>query len=152
MSKADVRRLALLLSVVVALAAPAFAQSQATTGVIEGVVSDESGAPVSGATVTLRNTATNFERVVATDADGRFRGLLLPLGPYWVSVSLTGFATGNAAKTHGLRSVDVKVKGPGSGRESAIRALQTVGIEVKSIRDVTPIPHNGCRPTKRRRV
>src|SRR5690348_17389343 len=59
---------------------------------------------------------------------------------------------GNAAKTYGLRSVDVKVKGPGSGRESAIRALQTVGIEVKSIRDVTPIPHNGCRPTKRRRV
>jgi small subunit ribosomal protein S11 len=59
---------------------------------------------------------------------------------------------GNTAKTYGLRSVDVKVKGPGSGRESAIRALQTVGIEVKSIRDVTPIPHNGCRPTKRRRV
>ena len=53
---------------------------------------------------------------------------------------------------YGLRTVDVKVKGPGSGRESAIRALQTVGIEVKSIRDVTPIPHNGCRPTKRRRV
>ena len=61
-------------------------------------------------------------------------------------------SAGNAAKTYGLRSVDVRVKGPGSGRESAIRALQTVGIEVKSIRDVTPIPHNGCRPTKRRRV
>src|SRR5690606_26820318 len=59
---------------------------------------------------------------------------------------------GNAAKTYGLRSLDVKVKGPGAGRESAIRALQTVGIEVKSIRDVTPIPHNGCRPPKRRRV
>ena len=59
---------------------------------------------------------------------------------------------GNTAKTYGLRSVEVKVKGPGSGRESAIRALQTVGIEVKSIRDVTPIPHNGCRPPKRRRV
>ena len=59
---------------------------------------------------------------------------------------------GNAAKTYGLRSVEVRIKGPGSGRESAIRALQTVGIEVKSIRDVTPIPHNGCRPTKRRRV
>ena len=59
---------------------------------------------------------------------------------------------GNAAKTHGLRSVEVRVKGPGSGRESAIRALQTIGIDVKSIRDVTPIPHNGCRPTKRRRV
>src|ERR1700752_706819 len=61
-------------------------------------------------------------------------------------------SAGNTAKTYGLRSVGVRVKGPGSGRESAIRALQTVGIEVKSIRDVTPIPHNGCRPTKRRRV
>ena len=61
-------------------------------------------------------------------------------------------AAGNAAKNFGLRSADVRVKGPGSGRESAIRALQTVGIEVKSIRDVTPIPHNGCRPPKRRRV
>ena len=61
-------------------------------------------------------------------------------------------AAGNAAKTVGLRSVEVLVKGPGSGRESAIRALQTIGIEVKSIRDVTPIPHNGCRPPKRRRV
>jgi small subunit ribosomal protein S11 len=59
---------------------------------------------------------------------------------------------GNAAKTFGLRSLEVKVKGPGAGRESAIRALQTVGIDVKSIRDVTPIPHNGCRPAKRRRV
>ena len=58
----------------------------------------------------------------------------------------------NTAKQVGLRSVDVRVTGPGSGRESAIRALQTVGIEVKSIRDVTPIPHNGCRPAKRRRV
>jgi small subunit ribosomal protein S11 len=61
-------------------------------------------------------------------------------------------SAGNGAKAYGLRSVDVRVKGPGSGRESAIRALQTIGIEVKSIRDVTPIPHNGCRPTKRRRV
>jgi len=59
---------------------------------------------------------------------------------------------GNAAKTVGLRSVEVKVKGPGAGRESAVRALSTVGIDVKSIRDITPIPHNGCRPTKRRRV
>jgi small subunit ribosomal protein S11 len=59
---------------------------------------------------------------------------------------------GNAAKAMGLRSVEVRVTGPGSGRESAIRALQTIGIDVKSIRDVTPIPHNGCRPPKRRRV
>ena len=51
---------------------------------------------------------------------------------------------GNAAKSYGLRTVEVRVKGPGAGRESAIRALQTVGIEVKSIRDVTPIPHNGA--------
>jgi small subunit ribosomal protein S11 len=58
----------------------------------------------------------------------------------------------NAAKQVGLRSVEVRVTGPGSGRESAIRALQTVGIEVKSIKDVTPIPHNGCRPPKKRRV
>jgi small subunit ribosomal protein S11 len=61
-------------------------------------------------------------------------------------------AAGNAAKAYGLRSVEARVKGPGAGRESAIRALQTVGIDVKSIRDVTPIPHNGCRPPKRRRV
>ena len=61
-------------------------------------------------------------------------------------------AAGNTAKTYGLRSIEVRVKGPGAGRESAIRALQTIGIDVKSIRDVTPIPHNGCRPPKRRRV
>jgi small subunit ribosomal protein S11 len=59
---------------------------------------------------------------------------------------------GNVAKTFGMRSCEVLVKGPGSGRESAVRALQNAGIEVKSIRDVTPIPHNGCRPPKRRRV
>ena len=58
----------------------------------------------------------------------------------------------NAARDHGMRSVEVRVKGPGSGRESAIRALATAGLEVRSIKDVTPIPHNGCRPPKRRRV
>lgn len=57
-----------------------------------------------------------------------------------------------AARDHGVRTVDVRVKGPGSGRESSIRAMQAAGIEVKSIKDVTPIPHNGCRPPKRRRV
>lgn len=57
-----------------------------------------------------------------------------------------------AAMEHGLKSVEVFVKGPGSGREAAIRALQTVGLEVRMIKDVTPIPHNGCRPPKRRRV
>ncbi len=57
-----------------------------------------------------------------------------------------------AAMEHGLKTVEVYVKGPGQGREAAIRALQTVGLEVKMIKDVTPIPHNGCRPPKRRRV
>jgi small subunit ribosomal protein S11 len=61
-------------------------------------------------------------------------------------------ACATAAREHGLRSLDIRVKGPGSGRESAIRALQAAGVEIKSIRDVTPIPHNGCRPPKRRRV
>ena len=57
-----------------------------------------------------------------------------------------------AAMEHGLKTVEVYVKGPGSGRESAIRALQTAGLDVNMIKDVTPIPHNGCRPPKRRRV
>jgi small subunit ribosomal protein S11 len=71
----------------------------------------------------------------------------------------TPFAAGQAsekaaiaAKDHGVSSVDVLVKGPGSGRESAIRSLQSQGIVIRTIRDVTPIPHNGCRPPKRRRV
>ena len=57
-----------------------------------------------------------------------------------------------AAIEHGLKTVEVFVKGPGSGRESAIRALETVGLQITMIKDVTPIPHNGCRPPKRRRV
>ena len=71
----------------------------------------------------------------------------------------TPFAAGEVAETaakaameHGLKTVEVFVKGPGAGRESAIRALQTAGLEITSIKDVTPIPHNGCRPPKRRRV
>ena len=57
-----------------------------------------------------------------------------------------------AAMVHGLKTVEVMVKGPGSGREAAIRALQAAGLDVTSIKDVTPVPHNGCRPPKRRRV
>ena len=71
----------------------------------------------------------------------------------------TPFAAQTAAETaakaameHGLKTVEVYVKGPGAGREAAIRALQAAGLEVTMIKDVTPIPHNGCRPTKRRRV
>jgi small subunit ribosomal protein S11 len=58
----------------------------------------------------------------------------------------------NMARDHGMRSVDVRVSGPGSGRESAVRALAAAGLDVRTIRDVTPVPHNGCRPPKRRRV
>ena len=56
------------------------------------------------------------------------------------------------AQEHGMRNIEVRVKGPGSGRESALRALQTAGLNITSIKDVTPVPHNGCRPPKRRRV
>jgi small subunit ribosomal protein S11 len=86
----------------------------------------------------------------------------------WASAGTAGFkgsrkstpyAAGQAAETaarramdHGLRQVEVRVKGPGSGREAAIRALQAAGLQVTSIRDATPIPHNGCRAPKRRRV
>lgn len=59
---------------------------------------------------------------------------------------------GTAAKAFGMRAIEVRVKGPGAGRESAVRALSNVGLDVKHIRDVTPIPHNGCRPPKKRRV
>ena len=59
---------------------------------------------------------------------------------------------GRKAMEHGMRTLEVEVKGPGAGRESALRALQAVGFNITSIRDVTPIPHNGCRPRKRRRV
>lgn len=59
---------------------------------------------------------------------------------------------GNKAKEHGMKNLEVEVRGPGSGRESALRALQAAGFQITAIRDVTPIPHNGCRPRKRRRV
>jgi small subunit ribosomal protein S11 len=71
----------------------------------------------------------------------------------------TAFAAQRAAEEaakrameHGLRQIDVRVKGPGSGREAAIRSLQATGLQITSIRDITPVPHNGCRPPKRRRV
>ncbi len=87
------RSIALIALVALALVPSVLAQSQATTGVIEGTVFDASGAPVPGASVTIRNTATNFERVLQTDSGGGFRGLLLPLGPYRVTVAMPGFAT-----------------------------------------------------------
>ena len=99
---------------------------------------------------TFNNTDTQGNAISWASAGGLgFRG----------SRKSTPFAAQTAAETaakaameHGLKIVEVYVKGPGSGREAAIRALQTVGLEVKMIKDVTPIPHNGCRPPKRRRV
>lgn len=70
--------------------------------------------------------------------------------PYAAQVAAE--AAARKAQEHGLKTVEVEVKGPGAGRESALRALQAVGLTVTAIRDVTPIPHNGCRPPKRRRV
>ena len=70
--------------------------------------------------------------------------------PY--AAQLAAEDAGKKASEHGVKIVDIEVQGPGSGRESALRALQVVGFQVNSIRDVTPIPHNGCRPKKRRSV
>ncbi len=70
--------------------------------------------------------------------------------PY--AAQMAADAAGRKAMEHGMRTLEIEVRGPGSGRESALRALQAVGFIISSIRDVTPIPHNGCRPPKRRRV
>ncbi|WP_282606947.1 30S ribosomal protein S11 [Pelagibius sp. Alg239-R121] len=70
--------------------------------------------------------------------------------PY--AAQLAAEDAGRKAQDHGMKTLEVNVKGPGSGRESALRALQAVGFTITAIRDVTPIPHNGCRPPKRRRV
>ena len=102
----------------------------------------------------------NNTQVTITDLHGNLLG--------WSSAGRVGFkgsrkSTAYAAQqvaqdaarqamAHGMREIEVRVKGPGSGRESAIRALQAIGLEVTLIRDVTPIPHNGCRPRKKRRV
>ena len=98
--------------------------------------------------ITVADPAGN---VVAWSSSGRqgFKGSRKGT-PF--AAQMAASAAASAAQEHGVRQVDVRVKGPGAGRESSIRALQASGLEVKSIKDVTPIPHNGCRPPKRRRV
>jgi small subunit ribosomal protein S11 len=102
----------------------------------------------------------NNTQVTITDAQGNLIG--------WSSAGRVGFkgsrkSTAYAAQqvaqdaarqamSHGMKEVEIRIKGPGSGRESAIRALQAIGLEISSIKDVTPVPHNGCRPRKKRRV
>jgi small subunit ribosomal protein S11 len=106
------------------------------------------------------NASFNNTIVTITDAQGNAIA--------WCSSGMSGFkgsrkstpfaaqmaaeGAGRKAMEHGMRTIEILVRGPGSGRESALRALQAVGLAVTSIRDVTPIPHNGCRPPKRRRV
>jgi small subunit ribosomal protein S11 len=100
---------------------------------------------------TIISIADNYGNVISWASAGNvgFKGSRKNT-PYAAQV-----AAESAAKTAmdlGLKTIDVEVKGPGSGREAAIRSLQAAGLEIQSIRDVTPIPHNGCRPPKKRRV
>ena len=110
----------------------------------------------------IAHIQASFNNTLVTIADGEGRVIS------WKSSGSLGFRgsrkgtpfaaqqaamnAANMAREHGVRSLEVRVSGPGSGRESAIRALGAAGLEVRTIRDVTPIPHNGCRPPKRRRV
>ena len=98
--------------------------------------------------VTLTDTAGNALSWASAGGLG-FRGSRKNT-PY--AAQMAAETAAKAAMEHGLKTVEVKVKGPGSGREAAIRALQAAGLEVTMITDVTPVPHNGCRPPKRRRV
>jgi len=106
------------------------------------------------------NASFNNTMITITDAQGNtvswsssgtqgFKGSRKST-PY--AAQMAAEDAGKKAMEHGMRTIEVEVKGPGAGRESALRALQAVGFQITSIRDVTPIPHNGCRPPKRRRV
>lgn len=100
------------------------------------------------ATITLTDPSGNVLAWASAGTVG-FKGSRKST-PY--AAGLAAEEAARRAMEHGLRQVDVRIKGPGSGREAAIRSLQAAGLQVTSIRDVTPIPHNGCRPRKRRRV
>ena len=106
------------------------------------------------------NATFNNTHITITDAQGNtiawssagnqgFKGSRKST-PYAAQIAAED--AGQKAKEHGMKPLSVQVKGPGSGREAALRALQAVGFEITAIRDVTPVPHNGCRPRKRRRV
>ena len=110
----------------------------------------------------VAHVAATFNNTVITITDAQGNAIA------WSSSGMQGFkgsrkstpfaaqmaaeGAGRKAMEHGMRTIEILVRGPGSGRESALRALQAVGLAVTSIRDVTPIPHNGCRPPKRRRM
>jgi hypothetical protein len=131
-----------------------FAQSQATTGVIEGTVSDATGGVLPGVTVTLRNTATNFEQVQVTDGSGRFRGVLLPLGPYEVKAALEGFAQqvlkGIDLGVGQTRTLDIKLGTAVTSEEIVVTAeaplietARTEGATRLGEEAVSDLPNNG---------
>ncbi len=138
-----------------ATAADVLSEGEATKKVVKAKHSKNVVQGVAHIMATFNNTVVSI-----TDLKGRVIG--------WSSAGRVGFkgsrkSTGYAAQlvaqdaarqgmAHGLREIEVWVKGPGSGREAAIRALQAIGLEITVIKDVTPVPHNGCRPPKRRRV
>ena len=149
-------------------AAPAVAAPVAAPTAAELLADDSAGKKIIKAkgakniAIGIANILATFNNTIVaiTDMQGNILG--------WSSAGRVGFkgsrkSTAFAAQqvaqdaarqamSHGMKEVQVKVKGPGSGRESAIRALQAIGLEISSIKDVTPIPHNGCRPRKKRRV
>lgn len=98
--------------------------------------------------VTFTDTQGNTIAWSSAGAEG-FKGSRKST-PYAAQVAAE--AAGRKAREHGMETIEIEVSGPGAGRESALRALQSVGFNITAIRDVTPIPHNGCRPRKRRRV
>ena len=136
-------------------AAELLADEAATRKIIKAKGSKNIASGIANISATFNNT-----QVTITDMQGNVLG--------WSSAGRVGFkgsrkSTAYAAQqvaqdaarqamSHGMKEIEVRVKGPGSGRESAIRALQAIGLEITTIKDVTPVPHNGCRPRKKRRV
>jgi small subunit ribosomal protein S11 len=146
-------------TVAVAAAAPTAAELLADDPNAKKIVKAKGSKNISTGVANILATFNNTQ-VTITDMHGNLLG--------WSSAGRVGFkgsrkSTAYAAQqvaqdaarqamAHGMREIEVRVKGPGSGRESAIRALQAIGLEVTVIKDVTPVPHNGCRPRKKRRV
>jgi small subunit ribosomal protein S11 len=139
--------------------APTAADIMGDDGTIKKIIKAKGSKNI---TVGIANVLASFNNTIVciTDMQGNVLG--------WSSAGRVGFkgsrkSTAFAAQqvaqdaarqamSHGMREIEIKVKGPGSGRESAIRALQAIGLEISAIKDVTPVPHNGCRPRKKRRV
>lgn len=143
----------------VVVAAPTAAELLADDPNAKKIVKAKGSKNISSGVANILATFNNTQ-VTITDMQGNLLG--------WSSAGKVGFkgsrkSTAFAAQqvaqdaarqamSHGMREVEIRVKGPGSGRESAIRALQAIGLEITTIKDVTPVPHNGCRPRKKRRV